>query len=273
LPYVLLFSILAVLTGGNSFRAIETFITVRRRRLNTAFGLRSKRAPAHTAIRYILQGLDPAAVAQMFRRYATSLRDGIGDSSHRTVAFDGKTLRRSFDNFTDRKAAQVLNAFDVEACLVLAHIEIDQRSNEISAVQRLLNEHQVVLVVPSRSMPFTAEKISRRPHRREQRSSSNRRTISPPCCTWLKPFALPDSLPAAAPRSPPGATGMKLGQLRYSPSPVRSPAPSGRPWSSASFASPAMSCTAIPALACGAAPPRSHTISPILPSRRAVPLV
>ncbi len=28
LPYLLLFSILAVVTGGNSFRAIETFIKV-----------------------------------------------------------------------------------------------------------------------------------------------------------------------------------------------------------------------------------------------------
>jgi DDE_Tnp_1-associated len=44
LPYVLLFSILAVVTGGNSYRSIETFITVHRRRLNAAFGLRWKRA-------------------------------------------------------------------------------------------------------------------------------------------------------------------------------------------------------------------------------------
>ena len=76
LPYVLLFSILAVVTGGNSYRSIETFITVHRRRLNTAFGLRWKRAPAHTAIRYILQGLDPKAVEQAFRRHAAGLLDG-----------------------------------------------------------------------------------------------------------------------------------------------------------------------------------------------------
>jgi hypothetical protein len=39
LPCVLLFSILAVVTGGNSFRSVETFIKVHRRRLNVAFGL------------------------------------------------------------------------------------------------------------------------------------------------------------------------------------------------------------------------------------------
>ena len=57
LPYVLLFSILAVVTGANSYRGIVTFIQVHRARLNDAFGLRWRRAPAHTAIRYILQGL------------------------------------------------------------------------------------------------------------------------------------------------------------------------------------------------------------------------
>ena len=143
LPYVLLFSILAVVTGGNSYRSIETFITVHRRRLNTAFGLRWKRAPAHTAIRYILQGLDPKAVKQAFRRHAAGLLDGTVGASQRTIALDGKVLRRSFDNFTDRKAAQLLHAFDTKAGLVLAHIDIDEKSNEIPAAQQLLGELQV----------------------------------------------------------------------------------------------------------------------------------
>ena len=60
LPYVLLFSILAIVTGCDSYRGIVTFIDVHRRRLNAAFGLNWRRAPAHTAVRYILKGLDPA---------------------------------------------------------------------------------------------------------------------------------------------------------------------------------------------------------------------
>ena len=72
LPYLLLFSVLAVITGGNSFRSIETFIKVHSRRLSAAFGLRWKRAPAHTAIRYILQGLDPQQVERVFRRHRRS---------------------------------------------------------------------------------------------------------------------------------------------------------------------------------------------------------
>jgi len=62
LPHVLLFAILAIVTGCNSYRGIVTFIVVHCHRLNATFGLNWRRAPAHTAIRYILQGLDPTAV-------------------------------------------------------------------------------------------------------------------------------------------------------------------------------------------------------------------
>lgn len=143
LQHVLLFSILAVVTGGNSYRSIVTFIKVHRRRLNAAFGLHWRRAPAHTSIRYILQGLEPQAVEQIFRQHAAGLCGAITDPARRVIAIDGKTLRRSFDNFTDRKAAQVLHAFDVEAGLVLAHVDIAEKSNEIPAAQQLLGELHV----------------------------------------------------------------------------------------------------------------------------------
>jgi hypothetical protein len=173
LPYVLLFSILAVVTGGNSFRSIETFIKVHRRRLNAAFDLRWKRAPAHTAIRYILQGLDPQPVEQVFRRHATALRDAATDLSRRTIALDGKTLRRSFDNFTDRKAAQLLHAFDTEAGLVLAHIDIEEKSNEIPAAQKLLGELNVADCIVTLDALHCQKKHSRPPHKRRHGSSSN----------------------------------------------------------------------------------------------------
>ena len=65
LPHVLLFSILAVVTGCNSYRGIVTFIDVHRHKLNATFGLRWRRAPAYTAVRYILKGLDPADVTRL----------------------------------------------------------------------------------------------------------------------------------------------------------------------------------------------------------------
>jgi len=89
LPYVLLFSILAIVTGCNSYRGIVTFIAVHRRRLNATFGLKWRRAPAHTAVRYILQGLDPATVEGAFRRHAALLQAGaprLGRAASRWMA-------------------------------------------------------------------------------------------------------------------------------------------------------------------------------------------
>lgn len=140
LPHVLLFSILAIVTGCNSYRGIVTFIDVHRHRLNAAFSLKWRRAPAHTAIRYILQGLDPAALEVIFRRHAALLQAAGATPGQGSIALDGKTLRGSFDKFRDRTAAQVLSAFATDTALVLAHVDITEKSNEIPAAQTLLAE-------------------------------------------------------------------------------------------------------------------------------------
>jgi len=88
LPHMLLIAILAVVAGCNSYRGVErrrspdivTFTAVHRRRLNAAFGLNWRRAPAHTAVCYILQGLDPVA---MEAAYALHAQDGVPGSFRR----------------------------------------------------------------------------------------------------------------------------------------------------------------------------------------------
>src|ERR1700757_3055231 len=62
----------------------------------------------------------------------------MNGEGQRHVAIDGKTLRRSFDNFLDRRAAHILSAFASDTALVLAHLDCDEKSNEIPAVQTLL---------------------------------------------------------------------------------------------------------------------------------------
>ena len=142
LPHVLLFSILAIVSGANSYRGVRTFIKVHRRNLNKAFKISWKRPPAHTAIRYILQGLSAVDVEKVFREHADELNFSASPGA-RVIAFDGKALKGSFDNFKDAKAKQVLSAFAVDTALVLAHIEISEKSNEIPAVQKLLAELNV----------------------------------------------------------------------------------------------------------------------------------
>jgi hypothetical protein len=95
LPHVLLFSILAIVSGANSYRGIRTFIKVHRRKLNKAFKICWKRPPAHTAIRYILQGLTAADVEIAFREHAAHLNVDAAGPGARVIAFDGKALKGS----------------------------------------------------------------------------------------------------------------------------------------------------------------------------------
>jgi len=84
-----------------------------------------------------------ADVEKAFREHAANLNLDAAVSGARVVAFDGKALKGSFDSFNDAKAKQVLSAFALDTALVLAHIEIDEKSNEIPAVQKLLEELDV----------------------------------------------------------------------------------------------------------------------------------
>ena len=140
LPHVFLFSILAVMAGANSYRAIHSFIDVHLHRLKETFGLNWRRAPAYTTVRGILQGLAAGDVEKVFRLHAQILNESAACQGMRVVAFDGKTLRGSYDHFAEQKACHLVSAFEADSALVLGHIEIDDKSNEIPAVQRLIDE-------------------------------------------------------------------------------------------------------------------------------------
>ena len=133
LPHVFLFSILAVMAGANSYRAIHSFIDVHLHRLKETFGLNWKRAPAYTTVRGILQGLAAGDVEKVFRLHAQILNESAACQGMRVVAFDGKTLRGSFDIFADTRAAHLVSAFAADTALVLGHLEIDDKSNACSA--------------------------------------------------------------------------------------------------------------------------------------------
>jgi hypothetical protein len=135
LPHLLLFSILAVMSGATSYRRIHPFIHTHQARLNEAFGCQWRRTPAYSSIRYALRGLDGEQSAPHFRAHAAGL---AGKAA--VIALDGKTLRGSLDRFEDRQAAQVLSAFAVEERLVLGQVVIEDadKDHEIQAAQRLI---------------------------------------------------------------------------------------------------------------------------------------
>ncbi len=74
-----------------------------------------------------------------FRKYSKALAEKT-DSPCYALACDGKTLRGSFDHMSDQRAAQLLSVFAHEEQLILSHIDVGEKSNEIPAFQQLLEE-------------------------------------------------------------------------------------------------------------------------------------
>jgi hypothetical protein len=140
MSHLLLFSVLAVLTGATSYKKIIAFIALQRERLNAVFGACFRRAPAVNTLRHLFLALGRDDLEAAFRRHARDLSAGDTASMPRTVALDGKTLRGSFDHLTDRKAVHVLSAFASDAALVLAHQELAGAPDEVAAVPRLMSE-------------------------------------------------------------------------------------------------------------------------------------
>jgi hypothetical protein len=152
LAHLLLFSVLAVLTGATSYRRIRLFIGAHRERLNATFGARFRRAPAVNTLRTLFHALDPTEIEAAFRHHAEQLDSTITPAGQRVVALDGKTLRGSFDHLDDQAAAQVLSAFASDAALILAHQEI-AGGDEIAAAQTLIEQ------LGLRGVLFTADAL------------------------------------------------------------------------------------------------------------------
>src|ERR1700753_2284711 len=62
----------------------------------------------------------------------------FADTVEGVVAIDGKVLRRSFDKASGKSALHMVSAWGCEQRMVLAQIATDAKSNEITAVPKLL---------------------------------------------------------------------------------------------------------------------------------------
>jgi hypothetical protein len=139
LATVLLYAILGMVAGANSYRQMHEFIRAHLQRLNEAFGLRLPYSPSYTGLRLIIQGADPTALETAFRQHASSISTSPPPSDGLVaIAVDGKTLRGSFDAFSDRKAAHMMSALRQADQIALGHLMVEEKSNEIPAAPELI---------------------------------------------------------------------------------------------------------------------------------------
>ena len=92
--------------------------------------------PAYTTIRNIISAVSPSSLEKSFRNYSLALANP--ETSKRYIALDGKVLRGSFDHFQDQDAIQILSVFATDTRIILAHQEIDDKTNKIPIAQELI---------------------------------------------------------------------------------------------------------------------------------------
>lgn len=131
---VLFILLVAVLAGAEDAVAVEDFAesneTWFRERCELPYGV-----PSQDTYLRLLALMDPAAFGRAFEAWVVHL---WGAAAEGHVAIDGKTLRRSFDRATGRKAVHSVAAFASERGLVLGQVAVDEKENEIVAIPKLL---------------------------------------------------------------------------------------------------------------------------------------
>jgi predicted transposase YbfD/YdcC len=128
-------AILGVICGADTWVDIERYGKAKREWLGTFLDLKNG-IPSHDTFGRVFRWLDAEQFQAQFiawTQHICELTEG------QVVALDGKKLRRSHDQQHERDGIGMVSAWAGENRLVLGQIKVNEKSNEITAMPRLLN--------------------------------------------------------------------------------------------------------------------------------------
>ncbi len=131
---ILVIAVCAVLCGAESFPAIEDFGYARYEWLKQFLELPGG-IPSHDTFNRVFRLLDPVQFQACFLSWMQAV---AAETQGEVVAIDGKTLRRSFDKGSAKRAIHMVSAWATETGVVLGQRKVDAKSNEITAIPELL---------------------------------------------------------------------------------------------------------------------------------------
>ena len=159
LEYILLFSLLAVLSGATSSASIADWIEAKKKDLWEVFDLKWWRVPKKSCIQETFSELDKDSLEKMFREFSLGLVKGVkgvkamnqnelkklnGNLPYLQIAIDGKTLRGSFDKVSDTSAINLISIFLTGQNLILAHLPVENKESEMVGVRDLLEQEDLI---------------------------------------------------------------------------------------------------------------------------------
>jgi len=122
-----------VLCGGESCVDMADFAAEKEDFLREFLFL-EKGLPSHDTFSRVFRALEP----EQFRRCFQDFMARFAETCQGVIAIDGKVLRRSFDTASAKSSLHMVSAWGCEQRLVLGQIATDTKSNEITAVPKLL---------------------------------------------------------------------------------------------------------------------------------------
>jgi len=131
---VVTIAICAVICGADDFVAIAAYGRKKRKWLAQFLDLKDG-IPSHDRFNAILGAIKPAEFEACLLSWITALHE---ITAGQVVAIDGKTLRRSFDAATGKSAIHMVSAWATANQISLGQVVVDQKSNEITAIPKLL---------------------------------------------------------------------------------------------------------------------------------------
>jgi len=124
----------AAICGADDWVAIETFGKAKKAWFTEVLGLENG-IPSHDTFGNVFAVIDTQQFSECFSRWVADLAALSGGE---IIAIDGKCLRRSMDKAADKAAIHMVSAWATQNQLVLGQQKVDDKSNEITAIPKLL---------------------------------------------------------------------------------------------------------------------------------------
>jgi predicted transposase YbfD/YdcC len=132
---IIAIALCAVIAGSDTWQEVETFARRRRDWLARFLDLEGG-VPSHDTFERVFDRLDPLALQRCLLSWLGAICDAL-KIGH--IAIDGKTARRSGSPTRGIKALHLVSAWAAEHSLTLGQVATQDKSNEITAIPRLLD--------------------------------------------------------------------------------------------------------------------------------------
>ena len=131
---ILIIAVLGTICGADGWVEIERFGLAKEEWLTTFLELPNG-IPSHDTFGRVFSLLDPSIFESCFLAWLKSLTI---DLKKEIIALDGKTVRGSGDKGKGLKALHSVSAWATTNRMMLAQVKTDEKSNEITAIPKLL---------------------------------------------------------------------------------------------------------------------------------------